>query len=179
MTDWLPVRRDNLISINWKETPLQIRLKQFTLEEDQNTLEVRFKAMNNADAGSVTVHFTSSSVKSYQIGWCSAEIEVKDFNVEETIGEGTICTVSRTESGVLIECKDLEIVNFVLSDENCKAEKSWFTYWREDAIKFRVPSHQNDNVSGFYREKPGEVVKMLKVKFIRIRIRTLLQSFKE
>ena len=65
--------------------------------------------------------------------------------------EGDVCTISRTEGGVLVRCQEVEVVNYTLSEEGC--EGGWEQYWRRRAVRFTVESQ--DTVSGFYRGKPG------------------------
>ena len=133
------------LTLNWEQVPLQVRLKTLTLT---GTLSVMFSDSAGDPAGGISLHFISNSVASYQIRWCTGEVEVSS---PTPLKEGDVCTISRTEGGVLVRCQELEVVNYTLSEEGC--EGGWEQYWRRRAVRFTVESQ--DTVSGFYRGKPG------------------------
>jgi hypothetical protein len=150
---WIPVDRNNAVKWNWINAPLQIRLKNVT-DHANKALSIRFVVAgeSNFNAGRVTLNnFTLTSVR-YDLGYCH-QANVKNPAFKDAFEENSICTITRTEKRVSIECKDVQVVDFVLSNQSCSKSEAWEKYWKLKVDKFNVIAV--DTVSGFYRAKPG------------------------
>ena len=90
----------------------------------------------------------------YQLEYCHSD-KVENLPFNGTKSENDICTFTRSETGVLIQCMNVEILNYVFSDESCESA-DWERYWASNGEATKLSVTGLDNLSGFYRVKPGK-----------------------
>ena len=106
-----------------------------------------FLSREGKEAGGVFVKF--SNPLQYMIGWCS---EWKTFPPHLPSEVDKIWKFSKDKETVVVTCNDIEVINFIASDESCDRWPNWRYYWEKEPNRVKFTKHL-DRASDEYRIK--------------------------
>ncbi|KAL5263941.1 hypothetical protein ACHWQZ_G005133 [Mnemiopsis leidyi] len=136
-------------AVDLETTPLEIKTNS-TLESGDR-VTVYFYNSQGEDAGAVWIYFNSTP--QYGLVWCSSRTNFTS-NLPAAVDKVWRISLTRT-SGIRLQihCNDVEVVNFLLSDDTCRYS-DWREYWSRDVEK--IAFYTGDTASDYYRRfKPG------------------------
>ena len=110
-------------------------------------VNVDFFKYYSSSATGVTLHFTSPP--QYELKYCT--YSRTDFSTDlptETDKVWRITMIKTPGIRLVIQCNEVEVLNFLLSDSTC-SYSSWNYYWNRDVAKIRFDSW--DTASDYYR----------------------------
>ena len=167
LSGWIPVQgHTNIRDYNLEKHPIEIKTNSSTDNDDCDYMEIGFFHFNLFPnyIGNFIVSFGKDGMK-YAVDRCKHWLDFP-LSLPTEIDKIWRITVTK-DTGVRfqVHCNDVEIINFLFSDESCSDERGWNKYWSMDINT--VGFINQDNASNFYRstQRPGD--------FFNIRIRAL------
>ncbi|KAL5263945.1 hypothetical protein ACHWQZ_G005136 [Mnemiopsis leidyi] len=138
--DWTAVKP----AVDLETTLLEIKTNSTLESEDY--VEVYFYNSQGEDAGGVYIYFTSTP--QYRLYWCSSRTNFTS-NLPAAVDKVWRISLNKT-SGIRLQihCNDVEVVNFLLSDDTCD-RSYWRKYWSRDVEKIAFSIY--DTASDYYR----------------------------
>ena len=132
------------IDADLENSPLEIKTDS-SLGSDEK-VDVNFITSERFLAGRIILHF--SSTPQYELRYCTSRTNFPTKLPTDTNKVWRI-TLTRT-SGIrlVINCNEVEVLNFLLSDKTCK-DSSWNYYWSKDVEKIFFDSE--DTASDYHR----------------------------
>ena len=112
----------------------------------EDEVRVRFFNSQGDRAGGVRIYFFSTP--QYYLSWC---ISRTNFPSTLPTAVDKVWRISQNKtSGITLQihCNDVEVLNFLLSDETCD-DSDWRKYWSRDVDK--IGFNIDDTASDYYR----------------------------
>ncbi|KAL5263951.1 hypothetical protein ACHWQZ_G005142 [Mnemiopsis leidyi] len=132
-------------AVDLETTPLEIKTNSTLGSGDE--VEVYFYNSQGEVAGRVWIYF--SSTPQYLLYWCSSSTNFTS-NLPAAVDKVWRISLNRT-SGIRLQihCNDVEVLNFLLSDDTCLNYSYWRKYWSRDVEKIAFSA--GDAASDYYR----------------------------
>ena len=112
----------------------------------EDEVRVRFYNSQGDRAGGVRIYFSSSP--QYFLGWCSSRTNFPS-TLPTAVDKVWRISLTKTSGKTLqIHCNDVEVLNFLLSDDTCD-DSDWRKYWSRDVDKIGFTI--DDTASHYYR----------------------------
>ncbi|KAL5264054.1 hypothetical protein ACHWQZ_G005225 [Mnemiopsis leidyi] len=132
-------------AVDLETTPLEIKTNS-TLESGDEVYVLLYNSQGEY-AGGVYIYFTSTP--QYYLDWCSSYTTNFPSNLPAAVDKVWRISLTRT-SGIRLQihCNDVEVLNFLLSDDTC-SNSDWRKYWSRDVEK--IAFSRSDTASDYYR----------------------------
>eukprot|EP00116_Pleurobrachia_bachei_P004555 sb/3464817/ len=112
-TDWSAVENDVKILWDLERKPLHIKASKSSKVGSGKKITVSVYDKDSSFIGGVSVMF--SSPMQYWIGWCS---DWTDLPVQPPAEVKNIWTITKTETGWIIACNNVEVLNYLFADSS-------------------------------------------------------------
>ena len=132
-----------------ESTPLEIRTD--SVLGSYNQVYVDFYSAGGDAAGGVKIYFFSPP--QYFLRWCIGDTNFPT-RLPSEIKKVWRITLNRTaDIRLVIHCNEKEVVNRLISDEECETS-AWKGYWNIEVAK--IMFHRDDSASDGYRPQIGK-----------------------
>ena len=117
-------------------------------------VDVRFYNSQGNYAGGVGIYF--SSTPKYYLYWCNFYTSFPSTLPTAVDKVWRISLTKTSDITLQIHCNNVEVVNFLLSDDTCDYYSDWRDYWSRDVEKIVFTEY--DTASDYYRLLPGKLL---------------------
>ena len=138
--DWKVVKP----AINLETTPLEIKTNSTLGSNDE--VNVYFFNSQGDEAGGVRIFF--SYTPQYYLYYCISRTNFPSTLPTAVDKVWRISLTKTSEITLQIHCNDVEVLNFLLSDDTCP-NRHWRKYWSRDVDKIGFTI--DDTASDYYR----------------------------
>ena len=144
-SEWADVTLEVLIYYDLEAHPLQIKTDSEAIDRDLVWVKF-YKTGSSTIIGEVILYLYDPP--QLKIGYC---VTTKlFFPVTPSVEQDKIWTLTKTDTGLKIECNGVEVLNYLFSEStlsNC------VTRWSEDVVRIEFATY--DSASDGYRPEPS------------------------
>ena len=151
LTDWLEVQHGVKIDYDLENSPIEVKTN--SLPGSGDVVGLYLYKDQWTQAGGIVLRFADSP-PTFTLNTCTSS--QRAYLTELPSGSYKVwkITLSRISGArkLVIHCNDLEVVNILMSDENC-GRAEWRDQWSIDVMKISFQTW--DSASEGYRTAPG------------------------